>query len=100
VLEYTPDDRLVQLYSAVSGRKTRKSIALAAHATRIQEAWMLNERRSVEEAKGEGALKEREALRTTVESLLAEQEVCKLLHHMLHFKSTNVSASPRSLLKN
>ena len=60
----------------MSGHKTRKSIALAAHATRIQEAGMLNERRSVDEAKRESALKEREALRTTVESLLAEQEVC------------------------
>ena len=83
----------------MSEQKTRKSIALAAHATRFQEAGMLNERRSVEEAKRESALKEREALRTTVESLLADQEVCNCPHHMLRFNSTNVYASPRSLWK-
>ena len=83
----------------MSGHKTRKGIALAAQATRIQEAGLLNERRSVEEAKRESALKEREALRTTVESLLADQEVCNCPHHMLRFNSTNVYASPRSLWK-
>lgn len=83
----------------MSGHKTRKSIALAAHATKVQEAGLLNERRSVDEAKRESALKERLALRTTVESLLAEQEVCKCLHHVLCFNSTNISKSPRSLWK-
>jgi hypothetical protein len=99
VLECTPDDRLVRLHSAVRGHKARKSTALAAHARKIQEAGMLNERRSVEEAKRESALKQREALRTTVESLLAEQKVCNCQHHMLRFNSTDVSASPRSLWK-
>lgn len=97
MLEYTPDDRLVRLHSAVKGCKTRKSVALAAHATKIQEAGMLNERRSVDEAKRVNALKEREALRTNVESLLAEQEVCSCLHHMLHFNPSNVCESSRSL---
>jgi hypothetical protein len=83
----------------VSGHKARKSTALAAHATRIQEAGLLNERRSVDEAKRESALKERGALRTTVESLLAEQEVCKCPHHMLRFNSTNISELSRSLWK-
>ena len=76
ILEFTPDNKLVQLNSAVHSYKTRKSDALAAYATKSQEARLLNEKRSVEEAKKESTLVEMKALRATVEILLAEQEVC------------------------
>ena len=99
LLEYSPDDKLVQLNAAVHGYKTRRCVALAAYAGKSQEIGVLNEKRSLDEAKKESAVVEMDALRATMESLLAEQEVCKYLQNLTSINRIDDLKSSRSSWK-